>query len=63
MAFHIEKPSALNPQVPVYYVKSNHWTDIKEDRKTWKTKTSPTKLILNPDGTNGGWEKAKIVKE
>ena len=63
MAFHIEKPSALNPSVSVYYVKKHHWSDNKESRKTWTTSTSPTKLMSNPDGKNGGWEGARVVEE
>ena len=63
MAFHIEKPSALNPDVTVYYVNKHHWTDNKDARKTWSTKTTPTNLMVNPDGKNGGWERATVVEE
>lgn len=63
MAFHIEKPSSLNPDVTVYYVKKHHWSDNPDLRKSWKKRSSPENLLSNPDGTNGGWEKATIVEE
>ena len=63
MAFHIEKPSAMNPSVTVYYVKKSHWSDDPAQKKTWASSTSPTNLMANPDGTNGGWKGATIVEE
>ena len=63
MAFHIEKPSAINPDVTVYYVKKHHWSDNPDQKKTWATNNSPTNLMANPDGKNGGWEGASIVEE
>ena len=63
MAFHIEKPSAMNPDVKVYYVKKSHWCDNYDQRKTWASNTSPTSLMRNTDGKNGGWEGASIVEE
>jgi len=47
----------------VYYVKKHHWSDDYSDRKTWATRTSPTNLMANPDGKNGGWQRATIVEE
>ena len=47
----------------VYYVKKHHWSDNYGARKTWTTRTSPTNLMGNPDGKNGGWEDASIVEE
>jgi len=63
MAFHIQKPSAINPSVTVYYVKKGHWSDNPAQKKTWASNTSPTNLMVNPDGKNGGWERATIVEE
>jgi len=63
MAFHIKKPSAVDSSITVYYVKKHHWSDDYSDRKTWATRTSPTNLMVNPDGKNGGWERATIVEE
>jgi len=63
MAFHIQKTSAVDSSITVYYVKKSHWSDDYNERKTWSTNTSPTNLMNNPDGKNGGWERATIVEE
>ena len=63
MAYHIEKPSSLNPGVTVYYVTKNHWSDNPDQRKSWTKRSSPTNLMANPDGKNGGWKNATIVEE
>ena len=63
MAFHIQRPQAIDKTKNVYYVKKHHWSDDYSDRKTWTTNTTPTNLMKNPDGTNGGWEGATIVEE
>ena len=61
MAFHIRKPSSIDPNTTVYYVKESNWSDDYNDRLTWETITSPTNLMVNPDGKNGGW--TGITKE
>ena len=63
MAFHIQKSSAVDPDITVYYVKKHHWSDNYDARKTWTSKTTPTNLMVNPDGKNGGWEGASVVEE
>ena len=67
MAFHISRKSPVDSSKTVYYVKKSggnaHWSDNYSDRKTWTTRTSPTNLMVNPDGKNGGWERAIIVEE
>jgi len=63
MAFYIQRPSAVDETKLVYYVKKHHWSDDYSDRKTWATRTSPTNLMANPDGKNGGWQRATIVEE
>ena len=63
MAFHIQKTSAIDSSIVVYYVKQFHWSDDYSERKTWATRTSPTNLMANPDGRNGGWERATVVEE
>ena len=63
MAFHIQKTSAIDSSLVVYYVKQFHWSDDYSERKTWATRTSPTNLMANPDGRNGGWERATVVEE
>jgi len=67
MAFHIKRTSQLDSSKTVYYVKksggSAHWSDDYNQRKTWKTNTSPTNLMINSDGKNGGWTGSYIVEE
>ena len=63
MAFHIQKTSAIDSSLVVYCVKQFHWSDDYDERKTWATRTSPTNLMANPDGRNGGWERATVVEE
>ena len=53
----------MDPTKLVYYVKKGHWSDNPDLKKTWATNTSPTNLMVNPDGKNGGWEGASIVEE
>jgi len=67
MAFHIKKISLADNSKTVYYVKKSggnaHWSDDYSDRKTWTTRTSPTNLMVNSDGKNGGWTGASVVEE
>ena len=63
MAYHIKKTSAMNADVSVFYVKKHHWSDDYSDRKTWSSRTTPTNLMKNTDGTNGGWQGASVVEE
>ena len=63
MAFHIQKPSVLGTGKTVYYTGDKNWSDDPADKKTWSTSTTPTNLMNNPDGTNGGWNDATVVEE
>ena len=63
MAFHIQKPSSIEPSKIVYFVKDFYWSDDYSERKTWSASTTPSGMIVNPDGKNGGWEGATIVEE
>tara|TARA_R100000030_G_scaffold32036_1_gene23594 strand:- start:417 stop:608 length:192 start_codon:yes stop_codon:yes gene_type:complete len=63
MAFHIQKPSVILPGKTVYYTGTSSWSDNPSDKKTWSSKTTPTNLMKNPDGKNGGWTGATIVEE
>lgn len=67
MAFHISRKSPVDSSKTVYYVRKSggnqHWSDVYSERKTWSTNTSPTSLMNNPDGKNGGWTGASIVEE
>ena len=63
MAYHIQKPSVINPDVIVYYAGDGKWTDDVSQKQTFRTKTSANKLISNPDGKNGGWKNSTVVSE
>ena len=61
--YHIQKSSVLDPSITVYYQKKGHWTETYSKRKKWTTSTTPTNLMANPDGTNGGFKGASVVEE
>jgi hypothetical protein len=61
MKFHIEKPSIIDKSVVVYYAGKKRWTDDFSQRQIYEE--SPTSIIENPDGKNGGWSNATIVSE
>ena len=63
MAYHIQKPSVINPDVVVYYAGDGKWTDDSSQRQKFSTKKSATQLISNPDGKNGGWKNSTVVSE
>ena len=63
MAFHIQRPSTLGTGKTVYYTGDRNWSDDPGEKKTWDTSTTPTNLMNNPDGTNGGWNGATVVEE
>ena len=64
MAFYIQRPSGLDPNVTVYYTGvGRRWSDDPSDKKSWDNNTDPANLMHNPDGTNGGWSTATIVEE
>tara|TARA_R100000005_G_C4946163_1_gene168609 strand:- start:655 stop:846 length:192 start_codon:yes stop_codon:yes gene_type:complete len=63
MAFYIQKPSVMLPGTTVYYTGNRRWSVDPADKKTWATSTTPTNLMANPDGKNGGWTGATVVEE
>lgn len=63
MAFYIKKPSVMVPGKTVYYTGNNSWSEDASDKKTWSTSTTPTNLMVNTDGKNGGWTGATVVEE
>ena len=63
MAFYIQKPSVMIPGRTVYYTGTHSWSDDPADKKTWATSTTPTNLMVNTDGKNGGWTGATVVEE
>ena len=63
MAFHIQKPSAIEAGKTVYYTGDRVWSDDPSEKKTWDNSTTPTNLMVNPNGENGGWNGATVVEE
>jgi len=63
MAFHIQRPSAIQVGKTVYYTGNRIWSDDPSEKKTWASATTPTNMMVNTDGTNGGWEGATVVEE
>jgi len=61
MSYHIQKPSAVNKEITVYYRGGNRWSDVYEDRLIFDE--DPTSLLNNPEGINGGWTNATVVTE
>ena len=63
MAFHIQKPSGIQKNKTVYYTGDRVWSDDPSEKKTWDNSTTPTNLMVNTDGENGGWSGATVVEE
>ena len=63
MAYHIQKPSVISPDITVYYSGDGKWTDDATQKQKFRTKKSATELISNTDGRNGGWKNSTIVSE
>ena len=62
MAFHIQKPSVMIPGRTVYT--QEHSPGLMTlGQEDMGTSTTPTNLMDNPDGTNGGWTGATVVEE
>tara|TARA_A100001234_G_scaffold199449_1_gene190822 strand:+ start:58 stop:255 length:198 start_codon:yes stop_codon:yes gene_type:complete len=61
--YHIKKSSALMPSVEVYHVADDQWSDDFSERKIYTSKASADAMLPNPDGTNGGFKNATVVKE
>ena len=62
MAFHIQKPSVMIPGRTVYYTGTQSWSDDPVTRRHGNIYYT-TNLMVNPDGTNGGWTGATVVEE
>lgn len=50
MAFHIQRPSALNASKTVYFDGDAHWSDDYSKRKSYDTK-SAAEAIINATST------------
>ena len=61
--YHIEKNSTIDPSIVVYYVGENRWSDDYSQRSKFTSESAAQSLMDNPDGKNGGWSGASIIRE
>ena len=54
MASIIKKPSAVGSDT-VYYVGGNLWSDDRSSAKSFADDAAANAVMVNTDGTNGGW--------
>ena len=54
MAHLIKKPSALGSKT-VYYVGGNLWSDDRTEAQSFADESAANAVMVNTDGTNGGW--------
>lgn len=59
MAHLIKKASALGSDT-VYYTGGNHWSDDRSNAKSFTDESAANAVMVNPDGTNGGWNGAVV---
>ena len=62
MAYYIKKPGILVPG-DVYWTGGSQWSDDFSKKKTYANKSTADNKIKNPDGLNGGFNKAVVVSE
>ena len=63
MAYYIKKPRLLEPSKDVYWTGGSQWSDDFSKKKTYVNKSTADNKIKNPDGLNGGFNKAGVVSE
>ena len=54
MAHLIKKPSALGTDT-VYYVGGTRWSDNRSEAQSFVDEAAANAVMVNTDGTNGGW--------
>ena len=54
MAILIKKPSALGSDT-VYYTGGTRWSDDRSEAQSFVDETTANAVMVNTDGTNGGW--------
>tara|TARA_Y100000361_G_C10957344_1_gene236957 strand:- start:96 stop:284 length:189 start_codon:yes stop_codon:yes gene_type:complete len=59
MASIIQKPSALGSKT-VYYVGGTRWSDDRNEAKSFADASAANAVMVNTDGTNGGWTGATV---
>ena len=62
MASIIKKPSALGSKT-VYYVGGNRWSDDRSEAQSFSDESTANAVMVNTDGTNGGWTGAIVENE
>lgn len=62
MASIIKKPSAVGSDT-VYYVGGNLWSDDRSSAKSFVDESAANAVMVNTDGTNGGWAGATVENE
>ena len=60
--YHIKKKASLTNN-DVYYVGGVNWSDDYSKRQKWTSKAQVEAVLVNTDGTNGGFNFASWVKE
>ncbi len=63
MAYHIKKPSVINPSIEVYYCGGTRWSDDYSQRTSFASESAANAKLVNTDGKNGGWTGATVVSE
>ena len=54
MAILIKKPSALGSDT-VYYTGGTRWSDDRSEAQSFVDEATANAVMVNTDGTNGGW--------
>ena len=54
MAILIKKPSALGSDT-VYYTGGTRWSDDRSEAQSFDNVDAANAVMVNNDGTNGGW--------
>ena len=59
MAKLIKKPSIVANRT-VYYTGGTSWSDDRSEAKSFETVDAANAVMVNTDGTNGGWTGATV---
>ena len=60
--YHIKKKASLTND-DIYFKGGVSWSDNFDSRKKYTSKASVEAVLVNTDGTNGGFNFASYVKE
>ena len=59
MAKLIKKSSSIGTDT-VYYTGGSRWSDDRSEAKSFTTEAKANAVMVNTDGTNGGWTGAVV---